>query len=323
MKNIVNKDKELKVAIPNKLFKEIDIYSCNSKDGVSLQVAKVIHLYYKLYLLTPMNSNKLRLVNLNIICEMFNVNATSSTLKAVKDRLIFLQEQGYIKVNMNIEDIKSKNDLFDIEFLVPDDLLSDGFTFLNANEVEYFLDTKDTNKALVFLFIKRCLNDRRGYAFPTIEYIGFCTTLSKNSIMKALKELKKEGIITIDNPNFYTVDKNTGEIRKSNNTYTIKQENLVNKDEENEEVIEDNLESDIKEDSINIKEEIIEIKEEKFDINRYTENKKDGLYTFDDINNKKTIVTEYKEIQFPERPINPNRVDVSKLDYSNPNEIPF
>ena len=189
MKNIVNKDKELKVAIPNKLFKEIDIYSCNSKDGVSLQVAKVIHLYYKLYLLTPMNSNKLRLVNLNIICEMFNVNATSSTLKAVKDRLIFLQEQGYIKVNMNIEDIKSKNDLFDIEFLVPDDLLSDGFTFLNANEVEYFLDTKDTNKALVFLFIKRCLNDRRGYAFPTIEYIGFCTTLSKNSIMKALKEL--------------------------------------------------------------------------------------------------------------------------------------
>ena len=308
MKNITSKEKELKVAIPNKLFKEIDIYECNSKDGVALQVAKVIHLYYKLFLLTPMNFNKLRLINLNIICEMFNTKAQAKTLKGFKDRLIFLQEQGYIKVNMNIEDIKSKNDLFDIEFLVPDDLLSDGFTFLNANEVEYFLNEEDTNKALVFLFIKRCLNDRRGYAFPTIEYIGFCTTLSKNSIMKALKELKEEGIITIDNPNFYTVDKNTGEIRKSNNTYTIKQENLVNKDEENEEVIEDNLESDIKEDSINIKEEIIEIKEEKFDVSRYTENKKDGLYTFDDINNKKTIVTEYNEIQFPENPINPNEI---------------
>ena len=36
MKNITSKDKELKVAIPNKLFKEIDIYECNSKDGVSL-----------------------------------------------------------------------------------------------------------------------------------------------------------------------------------------------------------------------------------------------------------------------------------------------
>lgn len=229
MKNITSKEKELKVAIPNKLFKEIDIYSCNSKDGVSLQVAKVIHLYYKLYLLTPLNSNKLRLVNLNIICEMFNVNATSSTLKAVKGRLLFLNQQGYLVFNKDIEELK-KNDLFDIEFLVPDDLLSDGFTFLNSNEVEYFLDTKDTNKALVFLFIKRCLNGRTGYAFPTLEYIGFCTTLSKSSIVKALKELKEEGIITIDNPNFYSVDKNTGEIRKSNNTYTIKQENLANKD---------------------------------------------------------------------------------------------
>lgn len=309
MKNITSKEKELKVAIPNKLFKEIDIYSCNSKDGVALQVAKIIHLYYKLYLLTPMNFNKLRLINLNIICEMFNTKAQAKTLKGFKDRLIFLQEQGYIKVNMNIEDIKSKNDLFDIEFLVPDDLLSDGFTFLNANEVEYFLNEEDTNKALVFLFIKRCLNDKRGYAFPTIEYIGFCTTLSKNSIMKALKELKEEGIITIDNPNFYSVDKNTGEIRKSNNTYTIKQENLVN-EENKEEVIEEKIESDIKEDSINIKEEIIETKEDsiidkfkKFDISKYSNDKKDGLYTFDDINNKETIVTQqYNEIQFPENP---------------------
>lgn len=301
MKNITSKEKELKVAIPNKLFKEIDIYQCNSKDGVALQVAKVIHLYYKLFLLTPTNVNLLRGFSFNSYCYISNTKARTDKLKGFKDRLIFLQEQGYIKVNMNIEDIKSKNDLFDIEFLVPDDLLSDGFTFLNSNEIEYFLNEEDTNKALVFLFIKRCLNDKRGYAFPTIEYIGFCTTLSKNSIMKALKELKEEGIITIDNPNFYTFDKNTGGIRKSNNTYTIKQENLVN--EENKEVIEEKIESDIKEDSINIKEEIIEIKEEKFDVSRYSENKKDGLYTFDDINNKKTIVTQqYKEIQFPENP---------------------
>ncbi len=335
MTTIVNKKKELKIFLENRIFNIEEDYVLTSDKKKCMEASKIIYLYLLIATKTGIASNKLD-CNIALLLKWQGLSEHADSIKLTRERLNYLVEQNFISVDVDIMKAK-KNDLIEIEILVSDC----SYTMYTEREIEIF-NKLEGNRAVIFMYLLRYRHKMYGYAFTTLFTITAELKMSKVTVLDCIKELVARRIISIENPNFYRKNEFTGQIVKSNNRYYFNLDNIeninldkdinldeelnkielekANKNEENKEVIE----TDIKEDSINIKEEIIEIKEEKFDVSRYEENKKDGLYTFDDINNKETIVTQqYNEIQFPERPINPNRVDVSKLDYSNPNEIPF
>ncbi|MFR5265333.1 hypothetical protein [Clostridium sp.] len=325
MKNIVNKDKELKkelkIFLENRIFNIEEDYVLTSDKKKCMEVSKIIYLYLLIATKTGIASNKLD-CNIALLLKWQGLSEHADSIKLTRERLNYLVEQNFISVDVDIMKAK-KNDLIEIEILVSDC----SYTMYTEREIEIF-NKLEANRAVIFMYLLRYRHKMYGYAFTTLFTITAELKMSKVTVLDCIKELVARRIISIENPNFYRKNEFTGQIVKSNNRYYFNLDNIeninldkdinldeelnkielekANKNEENKEVIE----TDIKEDSINIKEEIIEIKEDsiidkfkKFDVSRYSENKKDGLYTFDDINNKETIVTQqYNEIQFPENP---------------------
>ena len=233
MKNILNvikyePEKEFKVPIPNKIFLGFKYDGLIDSD---MYQAKIIHLYYTIVLLTPMGLNYIPYITLSALCKASRVKPTTSAVTTLRKRLSFLQKGKLIKIKENRNDI-GKNDLFEIEVVVNEDLLENNFTLLNSIEVETFLKL-DCYEGLIFLYYKRHINKKIGYAFTSIETISDELGLSRNTVNKVNNRLIELGIIMKENPNFCSKDKITGEIKNSNNRYYL---NLNN----NEESVEDN-----------------------------------------------------------------------------------
>lgn len=221
MKNITNiknykEEKEFKIAIPNKVLLGFEYESLKEEE---MQQSKIIHLYYSLILLTPMGINSIPYITLSALCKLSKIKATSSTLKSMKNRLKFLQKENLIIVKEELDTI-NKNDLFEIKIIINKEIMDNNFTFLSTNEVETFLSL-ECNEGILFLYYKRHWNKKIGYAFPSMETMSEELGLSKNTICKANKNLIKLGILKKDNPNFYSRDVYTGQIKNSNNRYSL------------------------------------------------------------------------------------------------------
>lgn len=250
MKNILNivnyePNKDFKVAIPNAIFLGFEYDSLKDSD---MHQAKIIHLYYSIMLLTPMGLNYIPYITLSALCKISGVKSTSSALTTLRKRLSFLQEKNLIKIKENINNI-GKNDLIEIEVLVNKELLENNFTLLTSEEIETFLKL-DTYEGLIFLYYKRHINKKIGYAFTTMETISDELGLSKNTITKANNKLIELGIILKENPNFCTKNKITGQIRNSNNRYYLNLDNSIKEPIENNK--EYNIEKEIEKPKINL-----------------------------------------------------------------------
>ncbi len=108
MINIVNikdykEEKEFRVAIPNKILLGFEYDNLNREDMLK---SKIVHLYYSLVLLTSMGINKLYYMYLSTICSVTKIKSTDGTLKSVKKRLSFLENQGLIKIYADLENLK-------------------------------------------------------------------------------------------------------------------------------------------------------------------------------------------------------------------------
>lgn len=252
-----NVEKEFKAPIPNKIFLGFDYESLKGKD---MQQSKIIHLYYSLVLLTPMGINTIPYISLSALCKVTKIKASSTTLQNVKNRLKFLESQGLIKVKADLESLK-KNDNFSIEMIFTEELMKNGFTFLNAKEMKLFFKL-DVSMALVFLYLKRYYNKEKGYAFVTYENMSDDLSISNTTISNTIEFLIELGVISKENTNFYRKDEVTGQIRKSNNRYFMSANEAI------EEAVRkiDNNEVDMKLKSkpkkVKIKKEVVEIIEE-------------------------------------------------------------
>lgn len=226
--NIINYDeeKEFMIAIPNRVFLGFEYDSLREEEKeAEMQISKIIHLYYSLVLLTPFGINRLDYMYLSTICSVTKVKPTSSTLKSIKKRLSFLENQGLIRIYGNLRNLK-KNDEFSIEVIITKGLLKNGFTFLNAEERDLFFNL-DVNTAVIFLYLKRHINNKTKYAFTSYQTMAEELGVSNATLTASINFLSTLGIVIKENPNFISKDKFTGQIRKSNNTYYIAKKEVI------------------------------------------------------------------------------------------------
>lgn len=327
MKNIVNKDKELKkelkIFLENRIFNIEEDYVLTSDKKKCMEASKIIYLYLLIAIKTGIASNKLD-CNIALLLKWQGLSEHADSIKLSRERLNYLVEQNFISVDVDIMKAK-KNDLIEIEILVS----NCSYTMYSEREIEIF-NKLEANRAVIFMYLIRYRHKTYGYAFTTLFTITAELKMSKVTVLDCIKELVARRIISIENPNFYRKNEFTGQIVKSNNRYYFNlnsMENInldkdinldeelnkielekANENEESKEVIEETIESDIKEDNMDTKEEVIETKAKedsntdntfkfkKFDVSRYTENKKDGLYSFGTVSNKETKTKTREEI---------------------------
>lgn len=218
----MKKIKELAIAMPNKIL--LEFKKCINNNGIEINNTKLKYLYYRLFFKKSILENNIT-ITINGLCKLMDVNSEQKRIKALKERLLFLEKLGYIKNNCDLKTIK-KNEEFEIEFILDDNIYEDGFTFINKYQYENFLKLKQTT-ALIYLFLLKSENSKYGYAFCSMSFIQINLKIGTTTMQEGIKELIELGLIEIKNDN-YKINLGEGKFRNTNNRYYISKEKVDN-----------------------------------------------------------------------------------------------
>lgn len=206
---------DLIIPIPNKPFYGFE--NCLTEDKVEMQQHKIIYLYYRLLFKKPILEEKI-ITSISQLCTLMNVSCTHRNIEGMKERLVFLQKEKLININLDLESIK-KNTEIEIKLILNEEIYSKGYTLIDRFCFNNFLKL-DCIAGIVYLFLIRNENKSYGYAFTSISYIQKNLHMGVNKVIGAIEKLKESNYIRVENDGF-RINLGDGKTRVSNNRYYI------------------------------------------------------------------------------------------------------